>query len=170
MTDERSVTINLPLVQSSGTSNSSTTNGNGVNSQQTPQSPTGTTAATTTSGSSTSNTAALGIGSGGITIQTALPGSSSFSVGTKSNQSIISDAPVTDPGGNSTKQVNPSQTTIKFRHLFVSIIFVTFVFLAIFMISEHETFPLKKKTKLLRSCVAISRLQSSLRSLSFAII
>lgn len=143
MTDERSVTINLPLVQSSGTSNSSTTNGNGVNSQQTPQSPTGTTA-TTTSGSSTSTTAALGIGSGGITIQTALPGSSSFSVGTKANQSIISDAPVTDPGGNSTKQVNPSQTTIKFRHLFVSIIFVTFFLCGHFYDFQTRNISIKK--------------------------
>lgn len=110
MSDERAVTINLPLVQSSGTLNSSsssnTTNGNGVNNQQTPQSPTGT---TNTGGGSAAT-------SGGITIQTALPGSSSFSVGTKSNQSIITDAPVTDPGGGSstsTKQVNRSQTKNK---------------------------------------------------------
>lgn len=91
MTDERSVTINLPLVQSSGSLNSAT-NGNGVN-QQTPQTP------TTNSGAASS-----------ITIQTALPGSNSFSVGTKANQSIISDAPITDPGGNTTKQVKLSQT------------------------------------------------------------
>lgn len=109
MSDERAVTINLPLVQTSGNVNSSssnTTNGNGVNNQQTPQTPTGT---TNTGGGSTAT-------SGGITIQTALPGSSSFSVGTKANQSIITDAPVTDPGGGiitSTKQVNLSKAINK---------------------------------------------------------
>lgn len=110
MSDERAVTINLPLVQTSGnvnSSSSSTTNGNGVNNQQTPQTPTGTT--NTAGGGSTAT-------SGGITIQTALPGSSSFSVGTKANQSIITDAPVTDPGGGiitSTKQVNLSKAINK---------------------------------------------------------
>lgn len=83
MSDEPSIIINLqetmPLVQSSA-------NGNGINNQQnlsagnkstasTPQTPTATTS------------------------------SSSFMVGTKANQSIISDTPVTDPGGNSNKQV-----------------------------------------------------------------
>lgn len=92
MSDERSTSINLPLVQSSGSINSSNTNGNGVNNQQTPQTP-------TISGGSGSS------GAHSITIQTTLPGSNSFSVGTKANQSIISDAPVTDPGGNTTKQV-----------------------------------------------------------------
>lgn len=93
MSDERSATINnLPLVQSSGSLNSNTANGNGVN--QTPQTPTTATATST-----------INAGSSGITIQQSLPGSNSFSVGTKSNQSIISDAPVTDPGGTTTKQV-----------------------------------------------------------------
>lgn len=101
MSDERSTKINLPLVQSSGSLNSSNaTNGNGVNSQQTPQTP------TASSGSGGGGTGSGTSSSGGsITIQTTLPGSSSFSVGTKANQSIITDAPVTDPGGNTTKQV-----------------------------------------------------------------
>lgn len=101
MSDERSTTINLPLVQSSGSLNSSNaTNGNGVNSQQTPQTP------TLGGGGGSGGGGSGSSGSGGsITIQTTLPGSSSFSVGTKANQSIISDAPVTDPGGNTTKQV-----------------------------------------------------------------
>ena len=101
MSDERSTTINLPLVQSSGSLNSNNaTNGNGVNSQQTPQTP------TISSGSGSGSGGAGGSSSGGsITIQTTLPGSSSFSVGTKANQSVISDAPITDPGGNTTKQV-----------------------------------------------------------------
>lgn len=90
----------MPLVQSSGSLSNS--NGNGVNNQQnltissnkstlsTPQTP------TTASSNSSS----------GITIQTTLPGSNSFVVGTKANPAIISDAPITDPGGNTTKQVN----------------------------------------------------------------
>lgn len=103
MSDERSTTINLPLVQSSGSLNSSNaTNGNGVNSQQTPQTPTIGSGSGGTGGGSGNGGNSSG---GSITIQTTLPGSSSFSVGTKSNQSIITDAPVTDPGGNTTKQV-----------------------------------------------------------------
>lgn len=100
MSDERSTTINLPLVQSSGSFNNSTANGNDVNSQQTPQSPG---VGGSSSGGNSSGSC--------ITVQTALPGSNSFSVGTKANQSIISDAPVTDPGGSTTKQVISVSTT-----------------------------------------------------------
>lgn len=104
MSDERSTAINLPLVQSSGSLNSSNaTNGNGVNNQQTPQTP-------TIAGGSGGAGGGNGISGGSITIQTSLPGSSSFSVGTKSNQAIITDAPVTDPGGNTTKQVIQNYT------------------------------------------------------------
>lgn len=118
MSDERSTTINLPLVQSSGSLNSSNnaTNGNGVNSQQTPQTPTASSGAGNNSGGGGSSSSSSGAGaSSSITIQQTLPGSSSFSVGTKANQSIITDAPVTDPGGNTTKQV--IQTKKKYQKI-----------------------------------------------------
>lgn len=96
MSDDRSITINLhesvPLVQSSNSLNSS--NGsNNHNLMATPGSGNGSSAVTPNS-------------SGNITIQTSLQGSNSFMVGTKSNQAFISDAPVTDPGGSTAKQVN----------------------------------------------------------------
>lgn len=100
MSDERTVTINLhesvPLVQSS---NSLSSNGSGAHNQQSLSA-----ASCSVSGGSTATTPTAT--SGGITIQTTLPGSNSFVVGTKANQSYISDAPVTDPGGTTTKQVN----------------------------------------------------------------
>lgn len=145
MSDERSATINLPLVQSSGSLNSNTMNGNGVNSQQTPQTP-------TTSNNNSGATASSAASSSGITIQTALPGSNSFSVGTKANQSIISDAPVTDPGGTTTKQViqpiqhhrhtyTPNSTRFYLVRLSCCFCFVLFSFLN----SNTEAFSSTKK-------------------------
>lgn len=97
MSDDRTVSINLhesvPLVQSSNSSN----NGNGSNNNNL-------SAATSGNGGSTATTPTSNSG-GTITIQTSLPASNSFVVGTKANQSFISDAPVTDPGGSTTKQV-----------------------------------------------------------------
>lgn len=100
MSDDRTVAINLqesaPLVQSSS---NSLNNSNGSNNQH------NLTATASGNGGSTATTPTSHSGGGGITIQTSLPGSNSFVVGTKANQSFISDAPVTDPGGSSTKQV-----------------------------------------------------------------
>lgn len=85
MSDETSVTIDLrekmPLVQSINNAN-----GNGLNQQ---------------------NLSTSGNKSQASTPQTptANMSNSNFIVGTKANQSIISDTPVTDPGGNTTKQV-----------------------------------------------------------------
>lgn len=97
MSDDRTVTISLhesvPLVPSSNSLN----NSNGSNNHNL-------TAATSGNGGSTATTPTSNSG-GTITIQTSLPGSNSFVVGTKANQSFISDAPVTDPGGSTTKQV-----------------------------------------------------------------
>lgn len=96
MSDESSVTINLqetmPLVQSSSSINSAngngqlnlTTVGNSKSQVSTPQTP------------------------------TANMSGSSFIVGTKANQSIISDTPVIDTGGNSNKQVIITLFTIIF--------------------------------------------------------
>lgn len=98
MSDDRSVSINLhesvPLVQSSN----SLSNSNGSNNHNL-------SAATSGNGGSTATTPTSNSGGGTITIQTSLPASNSFVVGTKANQSFISDAPVTDPGGSTTKQV-----------------------------------------------------------------
>lgn len=89
MSDEPSVTINLqetmPLVQSSsGLLNNA--NGNGLNNQQ--------------------NLSTSGNKSTASTPQTPTANMSSSSFVVKANQSIISDTPITDPGGNSSKQVN----------------------------------------------------------------
>lgn len=100
MSDERTVTIKLqesmPLVQSSGSLN----NGNGVNNQQNLSTASTNKSQATTPQMPTANS------SSGISIQTTLPGSNSFVVGTKANQMhCISDAPITDPGGSNAKQV-----------------------------------------------------------------
>lgn len=109
MSDDRTVTINLqetmPLVQSS----SSLNNGNGLN--QLSAIASNKSQATTPQTPTTSNQSS----GGGITIQTTLPGSNSFVVGTKANQSIISDAPVTDPGGSNAKQVTKIALLLQHR-------------------------------------------------------
>lgn len=85
----------MPLVQSSGSLN---------NGDQ--QNLTSSASKSSMTGPSSLNSSSNSNSSSGITIQTALPGSSSFVVGTRANQSVISDAPVTDPGGSTNKQVN----------------------------------------------------------------
>lgn len=91
MSDAPSTHETMPLVQSSGSLN----NGDQQN--------------LSSSGSKSSMTGqtlnASSNNSSGITIQNALPGSSSFVVGTKASQSIVTDTPVTDPGGSTSKQV-----------------------------------------------------------------
>lgn len=93
--DDRTVTINLhesiPLVSSSSSLN-------GANNHNLSAKTSG------NNGGSTATTPTANSGSR-ITIQSSMPGSNSFIVGTKANQSFISDAPITDPGGSTTKQV-----------------------------------------------------------------
>lgn len=93
--DDRTVTINLhesiPLVSSSSSLN-------GANNHNLSAKTSG------NNGGSTATTPTANSGSS-ITIQSSMPGSNSFIVGTKANQSFISDAPITDPGGSTTKQV-----------------------------------------------------------------
>lgn len=98
MSDEKNVTINLheamPLVQSSNNLNSNNGSSNSNNLSISSGTNGGSNATTPTATSST------------ITIQQTLPGSNSFVVGTKANPAIVSDGPITDPGGSLTKQVN----------------------------------------------------------------
>lgn len=92
MSDKSSVTINLqetmPLVQSSSSINNA--NGNGQLNL--------TTTTTTITGNNKSQPSTP-------QTPTANMSGSSFIVGTKANQSIISDTPVIDTGANSNKQV-----------------------------------------------------------------
>lgn len=94
MSDKSSVTINLketmPLVQSSSSINNA--NGNGQLNLTT------TTTTTTITGNNKSQPSTP-------QTPTANMSGSSFIVGTKANQSIISDTPVIDTGANSNKQV-----------------------------------------------------------------
>lgn len=102
MSDAQNVHETIPLVQSSGSLN---------NCDQQNMTSSGSKAPMAGQMVSMSSNSSSG---GSITIQAVLPGSSSFVVGTKANQSIISDTPVTDPGGSNTKQVCCIQLTCFF--------------------------------------------------------
>lgn len=104
MSNERTVSINLH--ESATLTSNLNAMANGSSPSQLNLLPTSAAYSTgTTPIASPTGGASTSIG-GGITIQNSSSSSNSFVItGTKANQACVSDGPVTDPGGSTTKQV-----------------------------------------------------------------